>query len=76
MEIQTFKASKNSVWADKICVDRCYVSVDFKVVSGVLIWRPVPTKMIAIAALKAIPMGCVKDLEIVMTVIQLAHFAK
>ena len=58
MEIQTFKASKNFVWADKICVDRCYVSVDFKVVSGVLIWRPVPTKMIAIAALKAIPMGC------------------
>jgi hypothetical protein len=58
--VGTFKASKDFARGDVMCGGLCCVSIGCEVVSGVLIWCPIPGKIITVSALKATSMGCQK----------------
>ena len=54
----TFKASKDFARGDVVCGGLCCISIGCEVVSGVLIWCPVPGKIPTVSVLKAASMGC------------------
>ena len=56
----TFKASKDFAKGDTICLSLCCVSIGCELVSGVLVWCPIPGKVVTISSLKAVSMGCQK----------------
>nr|YP_010516924.1 hypothetical protein ON925_pgp119 [Haslea provincialis]UXN44706.1 hypothetical protein [Haslea provincialis] len=56
----TFKASKDFAKGDLICGTLCCVSVGCETVSGVLVWCPIPGKVLTVSLLKATSMGCQK----------------
>ena len=58
--ISTFKASKDFARGDAICGGLCCVSIGCEVVSSVLVWCPIPGKIIAVSTLKAASVGCLK----------------
>lgn len=43
-----------------MCITLCYVSVEGKVVSGVLVWCSISGKIAAVSALKVTSVGCQK----------------
>ena len=55
-----FKASKDFARGDAICGGLCCVSTGCEVVSGILIWCPIPGKILTVSALKATSIGCQK----------------
>ena len=56
----TFKASKDFARSDVLCASLCCVSIGCEAVSGILVWCPLPGKIITISALKATSVGCQK----------------
>ena len=52
-----FKASKDFARGDLVCGGLCSVSVGCEVLSGVLIWCPIPGKFASLSALKATSIG-------------------
>ena len=56
----TFKASKDFARGDAICGSLCCVSIGCEALSGVLIWCPIPGKIVTVTALKATSLGCLK----------------
>lgn len=58
--VGTFKASKDFARGDVVCGGLCCISIGCEVVSGVLIWCPVPGKIVTVSALKAASTGCQK----------------
>ena len=55
-----FKASKDFARGDTVCCGLCIVSAGCEVVSGVLVWVPIPGKITTIAVLKGTSIGCQK----------------
>lgn len=53
-----FKASKDFARGDTICAGLCGVSAGCEVIAGVLIWCPIPGKIVAVSTLKATSIGC------------------
>jgi len=45
---------------DIVCGNLCTVSIGCELVSGVLVWCPIPVKTAAVSALKATSIGCQK----------------
>lgn len=58
--VGTFKASKDFARGDIMCGSLCCVSIGCEAVSGVLVWCPIPGKIVTISALKATSIGCQK----------------
>lgn len=58
--VGTFKASKDFARGDAMCGGLCCVSIGCEAVSGVLVWCPIPGKIVTISALKATSIGCQK----------------
>ena len=58
--VGTFKASKDFTRGDAMCGTLCCISIGCEAVSGVLVWCPVPGKIVALSALKATFIGCQK----------------
>ena len=58
--VGTFKASKDFARGDAVCGTLCSVSVGCEVASGVLVWCPIPGKLIVVSSLKATSIGCQK----------------
>ena len=58
--IGTFKASKDFARGDVMCGSLCCVSIGCEAVSGVLVWCPIPGKIVAVSTLKAASIGCQK----------------
>jgi hypothetical protein len=58
--VGTFKASKDFARGDAMCGILCCISVGCEAVSGVLVWCPIPGKIVTISALKATSVGCQK----------------
>nr|YP_009308933.1 hypothetical protein [Toxarium undulatum]AOS86676.1 hypothetical protein [Toxarium undulatum] len=58
--VGTFKASKDFAKGDTICGSLCCVSIGCEVISGVLVWCPIPGKIVTVSALKATSIGCQK----------------
>jgi hypothetical protein len=56
----TFKASKDFARGDVMCAGLCCVSIGCEAISGVLIWCPIPGKIVTVSALKATSLGCQK----------------
>jgi hypothetical protein len=56
----TFKASKDFARGDVMCGTLRCVSIRCEVVSGVLVWCPIPGKIVTVSALKATSVGCQK----------------
>lgn len=58
--VSTFKASKNFVKKDVMCRSLCCISIGCEALSGVLVWCPIPSKVVTISTLKATSLGCQK----------------
>ena len=58
--VGTFKASKDFARGDIMCGSLCCVSIGCEAISGVLVWCPIPGKIVTVSALKATSMGCQK----------------
>jgi hypothetical protein len=58
--VGTFKASKDFARGDALCGGLCCVSIGCEVISGVLVWCPIPGKIVTVSALKATSIGCQK----------------
>jgi len=58
--VGTFKASKDFARNDILCGTLCCISIGCEVVSGVLVWCPIPGKIPTISALKATSIGVQK----------------
>ena len=58
--IGAFKASADFANRDPICGSLCCVSIVCEVVSGVLVWCPIPGKIATISELKVTSIGCQK----------------
>ena len=58
--VGTFKATNDYARGDLICGSLCCISIGCEVVSGILIWCPIPGKIVTVSALKATSMGCQK----------------
>ena len=58
--IGVFKAGNDFANGDPICGSLCCVSIVCEVVSGVLVWCPIPGKIPTISGLKATSIGCQK----------------
>ena len=58
--VGTFKASKDFDRGDIVCVSLGCVSIGCEAISGVLVWCPIPGKIVTVSALKATSMGCQK----------------
>jgi len=43
-----------------MCGSLCCVSIGCEAISGVLVWCPIPGKIVAVSALKATSIGCQK----------------
>ena len=55
-----FKATKDFSRGDPVCGTLCSVSVGCEATAAVLVWVPIPGKIVAIAALKTTSVGCQK----------------
>jgi hypothetical protein len=55
-----FKASKDFARGDAICGGLCSISAGCEVIAGVLVWCPIPGKIVTVSALKATSIGCQK----------------
>ena len=55
-----FKASKDFSRGDTVCGVLCSISTGCEVVSGVVVWCPIPGKITVVSALKATSVGCKK----------------
>ena len=60
VSVGTFKASKDFARGDVICGGLCCVSIGCETIAGVLIWCPIPGKIITVSALKTTSIGCQK----------------
>ncbi len=58
--VGTFKASKDFARGDVMCGSLCCVSIGCEAVSSILVWCPIPGKIVTVSALKATSMGCQK----------------
>ena len=58
--VGTYKASKDFARGDVMCGSLCCVSIGCEAISGVLVWCPIPGKIVTVSALKATSMGCQK----------------
>ena len=58
--VGTFKASKDFARGDVMCGGFCCVSIGCEVLSGVLVWCPIPGKIVTVSVLKATSIGCQK----------------
>ena len=58
--IVTFKASTDFGRGDTLCGTLCCVSIGCEAASTVLVWIPIPGKIIAVSSLKAVSVGCLK----------------
>ena len=58
--VGTFKASKDFARGDLLCGSLCSISIGCEVISGVVVWCPIPGKIVTVSGLKAISMGCQK----------------
>jgi hypothetical protein len=58
--IGIFKASKDFARGDVVCGTLCCVSIGCEAVSGVLVWCPIPGKIVTVSVLKATSIGCQK----------------
>ena len=58
--VGTFKASKDFARGDIMCGGLCCVSIGCEVISGVLVWCPIPGKIITVSTLKAVSLGSQK----------------
>ena len=58
--IGTFKASKDFAKGDVVCGSLCCVSIGCEAVSSIIVWLPMPGKIVTISALKATSIGCQK----------------
>lgn len=58
--VGTFKAGKDFARGDVMCGSLCCVSICCEAVSGILIWCPIPGKIVTISTLKATSVGCQK----------------
>jgi hypothetical protein len=52
-----YKATKDFGRGDLICGTLCCISIGCEVVSGVLVWCPIPSKITTVSALKATSIG-------------------
>ena len=55
-----FKAGKDFSRGDTVCGGLCSVSVGCEVIAGVLVWCPIPGKILTVSTLKATFVGCQK----------------
>ena len=53
-----FKASTDLARNDKICATLCSISVGCELVSGILVWCPIKSKVATVSVLKATSVGC------------------
>jgi hypothetical protein len=51
--VGTFKASKDFARGDSLCAGLCCVSIGCEAASAVLIWCPIPGKIVTVSILKA-----------------------
>lgn len=58
--VGTFKASKDFSRGDKVCGSLCCVSIACEAASSILVWLPIPGKIVTVSALKATSVGCQK----------------
>ena len=58
--VGTFKASKDFARGDLLCGTLCCVSVGCEAVSSLLVWFPIPYKIVTVSVLKATSVGCKK----------------
>ena len=58
--VGAYKASKDFARGDVMCGSLCCVSIGCEAISGVLVWCPIPGKIVTVSALKATSMGCQK----------------
>ena len=54
----TFKATKDFARGDTVCLGLCCVSIGCELAFGVLVWCPIPGKIVTVTALKATSVGC------------------
>lgn len=62
--VGVYKSTIDFAKGDAFCGTLCCVSVGCELVSGALIWCPIPGKIVAVSVLKGTSMGChkVRDL--------------
>ena len=65
--VGTFKAGKDFARGDVMCGSLCCVSIGCEAVSGILVWCPIPGKIVTISALKATSVGCQKFRDLCAT---------
>ena len=58
--VGTFKATKDFAKGDVMCGGLCCVSIGCEAVSAVVVWCPIPGKIITVSVLKAASVGCQK----------------
>ena len=58
--VGTFKASKDFFRGDTVCGSLCCVSIGCEAASSILVWLPIPGKIVTVSALKATSVGCQK----------------
>lgn len=58
--IGVFKASKDFARGDALCGTLCCISTGCETVSGILVWCPIPGKIVTVSILKATSLGCLK----------------
>ena len=56
----TFKSTKYFALWDTMYMGLCLVSVEYEVISGVLVWCQIPAKIVTVSTLKATSLGCQK----------------
>lgn len=58
--IVTFKAARDFAKNDLMCGGLCSVSVGCEILSSILIWCPIPGKIVTVSTLKATSVACQK----------------
>lgn len=58
--VGTFKAASDFGRGDVLCGGLCCVSIGCEAVSGILVWCPIPGKIVTVSVLKATSVGCQK----------------
>lgn len=65
--VDIFKASKDFARGDVMCRSLCCVSIGCEAVSGILVWCPIPGKIVTISAIKVTSLGCQKFRDLCAT---------
>ena len=63
-----FKASKDFARGDVVCGGLCSVSAGCEVIAGVLVWCPIPGKIVTVSALKTTSIGCQRFWDVCLCV--------